>query len=63
MSAYARPLRQTEAHYQQALAEVDGALRDRDAAIRKAHAAGMSTREIATYVSVSHQRVAQIVKP
>jgi AcrR family transcriptional regulator len=34
----------------------------RDKAIKKAHAAGMTMREIAKIAGVSHQRVYQVVK-
>jgi DNA-directed RNA polymerase specialized sigma24 family protein len=34
----------------------------RDKAIRKAHAAGLTMREIATIANMSHQRIGQIVK-
>jgi DNA-directed RNA polymerase specialized sigma subunit len=34
----------------------------RDKAVRKAHAAGMTMRDIAKVAGISHQRVAQIVK-
>jgi len=34
----------------------------RDKAIRKAHAAGMSQREIAKHIGLSFQRVSQIIR-
>lgn len=36
---------------------------ERDAAIREAVAAGLSLRDVAQTVGISHQRVAQIAKP
>ena len=39
----------------------DRVRRERDKAIRQAHEAGMTTREIARVSGVSHQRVHQIV--
>ena len=42
--------------------EIDKARDQAYAAIRKAHAAGMSLREIAEATEMSHQRVAQITK-
>lgn len=58
----AADLRKAEARYQRAFVALEDAQRQRDAAIREAHAQGMTTRAIAEYVSVSHQRVAQLVK-
>lgn len=43
-------------------AELADARRDRDNAIRAAHAAGLSTREIAREIGLSQARVAQIVR-
>ena len=37
--------------------------KERDQAIRVAHDDGLSTREIAEIVGLSHQRVAQIIHP
>jgi hypothetical protein len=54
-------LRRAEARYQRASSASEAARLDREAAIREA-AQTMSTRKIAAHVSVSHQRVAQIVK-
>jgi predicted DNA-binding protein YlxM (UPF0122 family) len=34
----------------------------RDAAIRNAHAAGLSMREIAKLANVSHQRISQLIQ-
>lgn len=46
------------------LEEQRAALRqDRDQAIRLAHDGGLTTREIGDVVGLSHQRVAQIVRP
>jgi DNA-directed RNA polymerase specialized sigma subunit len=59
----AAELRKAEARYVRAFAVSEVAKRERDAAIRAAHGEGMTTRQIAEVVSVSHQRVAQIVKP
>ena len=42
--------------------KVDAAIRRRDAAIRQAHDAGMSLRQIADAVGVSHMTVSAIVK-
>jgi hypothetical protein len=56
-------LRKAEARYQRVFAALEAAQRERDEAIREAHAGGMTTRAIAEHVSVSHQRVAQLVKP
>ena len=42
--------------------DIDKAREHAYAAIRKAHAAGLSLREIAELTEMSHQRVAQIVK-
>jgi hypothetical protein len=56
-------LRKAEARYQRAFAAWEAAQRQRDDAIREAHAQGLTTRAIAQHVSVSHQRVAQVVKP
>ena len=58
-----KPLRAAEARYQRAHAALKQAEEARNDAIRSAHADGMTTRSIAEHVSVSHQRVAQIVKP
>jgi hypothetical protein len=42
-------------------ADRDRVRRERDKAIRRAHRAGMTAREIARISGVSHQRVHQIV--
>lgn len=55
-------LRSAEARHQRAFVRLEEAQRERDAAIREAHAEGMTTRAIAEHVGVSHQRVAQVVK-
>jgi predicted DNA-binding protein YlxM (UPF0122 family) len=34
----------------------------RDKAVRRAHAAGLSMREIAKLANLSHQRVSQVIK-
>jgi DNA invertase Pin-like site-specific DNA recombinase len=39
----------------------DRVRRDRDKAIRRAHKAGMTSREIARISGISHQRVHQII--
>lgn len=55
-------LRKAEARYQRAFVVLETAQRERDEAIRTAHGDGMTTRAIAQHVSVSHQRVAQVIK-
>ena len=55
-------LRRAEARYQRAFRASDTARLAREAAIREASTAGLSTRQIARYVSITAQRVQQIVK-
>jgi len=57
-----RNLELAEARYQRASLQLTYAQQERDDAIREAHKAGLTTRAIAQHVSVSHQRVAQVVK-
>ncbi len=54
-------LRKAEARYQRASRVKEEARLGREAAIREAAAAGLSNRQVAAHVSVTAQRVQQIV--
>lgn len=61
MTSEENELRKAEARYQRAARSLEAARVGREEAIRKA-AHSMSTRQIAAHVSVTAQRVQQIIK-
>ena len=61
MSTHEAKLKGTRAALEQATRDQARRLRERDAAIRDAHAAGMSLRAIAEIVGIHPSRAGQIV--
>jgi hypothetical protein len=64
---HAAAVREAERRYRERVAELETQLeharRERDAAIRAAVNAGLSTREVARAAGLSFQRVSQIARP
>jgi predicted transcriptional regulator len=62
MSKTRQELSKTMRPYWQAQGQLEAARANAYVAIRKAHDAGMTVREIAEETQMSHQRIAQILK-